>query len=160
MKTDLTKILSVSGYHGLFRYLAQARKGAIVESLSDNTRSCFDLNSKITTLADISIYTMEGEIKLKDVMLKLKDVLGEAEAPSSKSSSDELKALFAKAIPEYDPDKFYVSHMKKIVDWYNCLVKYASLDFVDPEEESGKENGTDDAAESAAEDVAADKVNE
>jgi hypothetical protein len=159
MKTDLTKILSVSGYHGLFRYLAQARKGAIVESLSDKTRSCFDLNSKITTLADISVYTMEGEIKLSEVMLKLKDILGDAEAPSSKSSSDELKALFAKAIPEYDPDKFYVSHMKKIVDWYNCLVKYASLDFSDPEDESGNENEMDETVESDGVDVA-DKVNE
>lgn len=138
MKTDLTKILSISGQPGLYLYIAQARSGAIVESLSDKKRSCFGLNSKMTTLADISIYTTEGEMKLSEVFLKLKDVLGGAEAPASKASSDELKALFAKAVPDYDGERFYVSHMKKVVDWYNCLLKYASLDFVTPEEEASE----------------------
>ena len=134
MKTDLTKILSISGQPGLYLYIAQARSGAIVESLSDKKRSCFGLTSKMTTLADISIYTTEGEMKLSEVFLKLKDVLGGAEAPASKASSDELKALFAKAVPDYDGERFYVSHMKKVVDWY----KYASLDFVTPEEEASE----------------------
>lgn len=138
MKTDLTKILSISGQPGLYLYIAQARSGAIVESLSDKKRSCFGLTSKMTTLADISIYTTEGEMKLSEVFLKLKDVLGGAEAPSSKASSEELKALFAKAVPDYDGERFYVSHMKKVVDWYNCLLKYASLDFVTPEEETSE----------------------
>lgn len=138
MKTDLTKILSISGQPGLYLYIAQARSGAIVESLSDKKRSCFGLTSKMTTLADISIYTTEGEMKLSEVFLKLKDVLGGAEAPASKASSDELKALFAKAVPDYDGERFYVSHMKKVVDWYNCLLKYASLYFVTPEEEASE----------------------
>lgn len=138
MKTDLTKILSISGQPGLYLYIAQARSGAIVESLSDKKRSCFGLTSKMTPLADISIYTTEGEMKLSEVFLKLKDVLGGAEAPASKASSDELKALFAKAVPDYDGERFYVSHMKKVVDWYNCLLKYASLDFVTPEEEASE----------------------
>ena len=138
MKTDLTKILSISGQPGLYLYIAQARSGAIVESLSDKKRSCFGLTSKMTTLADISIYTTEGEMKLSEVFLKLKDVLGGAEAPASKASSDELKALFAKAVPDYDGERFYVPHMKKVVDWYNCLLKYASLDFVTPEEEASE----------------------
>ena len=138
MKTDLTKILSISGQPGLYLYIAQARSGAIVESLSDKKRNCFGLTSEMTTLADISIYTTEGEMKLSEVFLKLKDVLGGAEAPSSKASSEELKALFAKAVPDYDGERFYVSHMKKVVDWYNCLLKYASLDFVTPEEETSE----------------------
>lgn len=95
------------------------------------------MNSRITTLADISIYTEEGETKLKEVFLKMKEVLGDADAPGSKSSPEELKAFFGKALPDYDRDRFYVSHMKKVVDWYNLLKKYASLDF---EEEEGQES--------------------
>ena len=139
MKTDLARILSVSGQHGLFNYIAQARNGAIVEALSDKRRTCFDMKSRITTLADISIYTSEGEMKLQEVFQKLHEALGEADAPTSKASADELKALFLKAIPNYDGDRFYVSHMKKVVDWYNCLHKYASFDFVNPEEEEQAE---------------------
>lgn len=150
MKTDLARILSVSGQHGLFNYIAQARNGAIVEALSDKRRTCFDMKSRITTLADISIYTSEGEMKLQEVFQKLHDALGEADAPTSKASADELKALFLKAIPNYDGDRFYVSHMKKVVDWYNELKNFASLDF-----EEGDEGEA--ASEEAKEE---DKVNE
>lgn len=150
MKTDLARILSVSGQHGLFNYIAQARNGAIVEALSDKRRTCFDMKSRITTLADISIYTSEGEMKLQEVFQKLHDALGEADAPTSKASADELKALFLKAIPNYDVDRFYVSHMKKVVDWYNELKNFASLDF-----EEGNEGEA--ASEETKEE---DKVNE
>ena len=139
MKTDLSKILSISGQRGLFLYLAQARNGAVVESLSDKKRMVADIRSRITTLEDISIYTSEGETKLREVFLKMKDVLGDAPAPTSKASSDELKSLFEKALPDYDGDRFYVSHMKKVVDWYNEIKEYASFDFVDPEEENQAE---------------------
>ena len=136
MKTDLSRILAISGQSGLYLYISQARNGAIVEALADKKRSSVSLTSKITSLADISIYTDDEEVKLQDVFLSMKEVLGDADAPSSKSSADDLKALFEKALPTYDRDRFYVSHMKKVVDWYNNLKKYASLDFVNPEEES------------------------
>ena len=136
MKTDLAKILSVRGQRGLYAYIAQSRIGAIAESLKDHRRTNFAANSGITTLADISIYTMEGELKLKEVFLKLQDVLGDADAPSSKAPQQEIVALFEKAVPDYDGDRFYVSHMKKVVDWYNELKNYASLDFVEEEEEA------------------------
>lgn len=140
MKTDLARILSVSGQHGLYLYLAQARNGAIAESLSDKKRTCFDIKTRLTTLADIAIYTSEGELKLKEVFLKLKDVLGDGDAPSPKASSEELKALFTKAVPDYDADRFYVSHMKKVVEWYNELKNYASLDFAEENETLPEEN--------------------
>ena len=136
MKTDLAKILSVRGQRGLFSYIAQSRNGAIAESLQDHKRVNFSAASGITTLEDISIYTMEGEVKLKEVFLKMKEVLGDASAPSSKAPEAEIKALFEKALPDYDGDRFYVSHMKKVVEWYNQLKNFASLDFVEEEEEA------------------------
>lgn len=129
MKTDLSKILSVSGQSGLYRYIAQARGGAIAESLATGKRTCFSVSSRITTLADISIYTNEGELKLSEVFKKLETALNGAEAPSSKADSETIKDLFARAVPDYDADRFYLSHMKKVVEWYNLLLKYASLDF-------------------------------
>ena len=138
MKTDLAKILSVRGQRGLYAYIAQSRIGAIAESLKDHRRTNFAANSGITTLADISIYTMEGELKLKEVFRKLQDVLGDADAPSSKAPQQEIVALFEKAVPDYDGDRFYVSHMKKVVDWYNELKNFASLDFVEEDEEAAE----------------------
>ena len=132
---DLAKILTVSGQRGLFLYVAQARHGVIAESLRDKKIVVFDAKSRLTTLADIAIYTQTQELKLQEVFLSLKNVLEGGEAPSSKSSDQELKALFEKAVPDYDADRFYVSHMKKVVDWYNELLTYASLDFESEEQE-------------------------
>ena len=139
MKTDLTKVLAVSGQSGLYLYISSTRTGAVVESLADKKRSAVSATSKITSLADISIYTDDEEVKLQDVFLSMKEVLGEADAPSAKSKPEELKALFEKALPAYDRDRFYVSHMKKVVEWYNALKNYASLDFVNPEDEAAEQ---------------------
>jgi len=139
-KTDLKKILSIAGEPGLFRFVAQANAGVIAESLSTGKRNLFGLSARLTTLSEISIYTSDQEVSLMDVFEKMRDFLGEGDAPQSKSSPEELKAFFEKALPDYDRDRFYVSHMKKVVDWYSQLNKYASLDFEKPQpEESAKE---------------------
>ena len=69
------------------------------------------------------------------MFVKLHEVLGDKDAPTAKASADELKKLFKQAVPDYDGDRFYVSHMKKVVEWYNELKNFASLDF-ETEEES------------------------
>lgn len=134
-KTDLSKILAVSGYPGLYRFVAQSRTGAIAESLADGHRVNFPANGKITTLEDISIYTDDAEVKLREVFGKMKKALAAASAPGAKAPENEIRALFEKALPDYDRDRFYLSHMKKVVTWYNELKEKASLDFVDPEKE-------------------------
>ncbi len=152
MKTDLARVLTVSGKHGLYLYIGQARNGAIVEKLEDKQRTIFDLNSRITSLGDISIYTTEAEMKLQEVFEAMKKVLGDAAAPDKKASADELKDFFVKAIPNYDGDRFYVSHMKKVVEWYNELRTGASLEFMtdeDREQEYKKAKEEESKEESA-----------
>lgn len=135
MQTDLRKVLSVSGQRGLYMYVAQARNGVIAESLAEKKRVVFSGTSRISTLSDIAIFTSEGELRLAEVFVAIKEALGETEVPSSKASESEIVALFTKAIPDYDSDRFYLSHMRKVLDWYSEIVKYASLDFVKEDEE-------------------------
>ena len=139
MKTDLSKILSITGQSGLYRYIAHSRGGVIAENLTTGKRTCFSLSSRITTLADISIYTREGELRLSEVFKKIETALEGAQAPSSKADPEQVKAVFEKAVPDYDGERFYLSHMKKVVDWYNLLLKYASLDFVTEEDAESAE---------------------
>ena len=150
MKTDLSKILSVSGHHGLYEYIAQARTGAIAEALCDKKRTVFDMHSRITTLADIAIFTSEGEMKLKDVFLAIKKAAGDKPAPTSKSSDKDIKSFFAKAVPNYDEDRFYVSHMKKVSEWYNDIKNHASLEFV--EEDEAEQEAPEEASQDPAND--------
>ena len=145
MKTDLARILSVSGQHGLYEYVAQARNGAIAETLADKKRTVLSGTSRITTLEDIAIYTSEGEMKMNEVFDALHKYLGDKEAPSPKAVPAELEGLFAAAIPNYDADRFYVSHMRKVVDWYSQLAKYASLDFMTDEDRKAEAEAAEKA---------------
>lgn len=145
MKTNLQQIFSITGEQGLFRYVSQARNGMIAESMLTGKRSVFGPHAKVSSLSDISIYTEDGETPLKDVLLKMKEVLGEDNAPDSKSDARTLKDFFAKVLPGYDEDRFYPSHMKKVVAWYNVLKQHASLDFEEPAEtEEGAEEATEE----------------
>lgn len=136
-KTNLQKTLSIAGQPGLFKFVAQANSGVVVESLSTGKRNMYGMNARLTSLSDISIYTADEELPLLKVLEAMREILGESDAPDPKTKPEALKEFFNNVIPDYDRDRFYVSHMKKIVDWYNELKKHASLDFEIPEE-----NGT------------------
>lgn len=138
MKTNLQKILSIAGQPGLFSYLTQANAGVVVESLTTKKRTVCGMNMRISSLSDISVFTDEGEVSLETMFEKMKEKLGDQPAPSPKSSPEELKAFFANVLPDYDRDRFYASHMKKIAEWYNTLKEFASLDFEKKEDESGE----------------------
>lgn len=139
MKTNLQKILSIAGQPGLFSYLTQANAGVVVESLATKKRTVCGMSMRISSLSDISVFTEEGEVSLETMFEKMKEKLGEQAAPSAKSNPEELKKFFGEVLPDYDRDKFYVSHMKKVVEWYNVLKEFASLDFEKQEEGSAAE---------------------
>lgn len=126
--------MSISGQSGLYLYVSQAHQGAIVEALATKKRSCCPMSARMTSLADIAIYTDEEEVKLQEVFEKMHAHLGENDAPAAKSDPKVLKGLFEEVLPTYDRDRFYVSHMKKVVEWYNLLKNNASLDFESLEE--------------------------
>lgn len=144
MKTDLQKVLSISGEQGLFTYISQARTGMIAESLLTKKRSVFGHTAKVSSLSDIAIYTEEGEMPLKEVFEKMKAHLGEDFAPDAKVQQKVLVNFFAEVVPGYDSERFYPSHMKKVVQWYNILKEYASLDFVDDESEQAQEDSKEE----------------
>lgn len=135
MKTNLQKILSISGQSGLFLFINQANSGVIVESLTTKKRNLFGMQSRLTSLSDISIFTEDEELPLKRVLEMMRDHLSGNEAPDSKSTPEVLKIFFKTVVPNYDQERFYTSHMKKVVDWYNLLKTYASLDFEDNDAE-------------------------
>lgn len=133
---DLTGILSISGYGGLFKLIKQTKTGFVVESLLDKKRMQAFASSKISTLEDIAIYTETGEMHLKDVLKKIFQEENEKQLSlTAKSSGEELKAFFEKVLPDYDRERVYVSDIKKVVSWYNILVDNGLIDLKEDEEE-------------------------
>jgi len=136
---DLSKILSISGKPGLFKMLAQTKNGMVVESLLDGKRSTAFSHERISTLEEISIYTDDEDIPLKDVLKAIYEKQNGEAALSHKSEGDELKSFFEEAVPEYDKENVYVSDIKKVINWYNTLHEHSLLDFTEEEEEKKEE---------------------
>ncbi len=126
---DLKEIMSVSGHSGLFRFISQGRNGIIVESFADQKRSFVSASQKVSSLADIAIFTDGEEVPLHDVFKSIYDLGTDAQVPDAKSSPEELKKFLEKVLPNYDRDRVYVSDIKKLVTWYHALKDLNLLNF-------------------------------
>ena len=134
MKTDLTKILAISGQPGLYRYVAQSTRGIIVESLGDGKRMNASATSRVSALSEISMFTEGDDIALADVFTRIYAHTGGKEAISHKEAPEKLKAAFAEVLPEYDRERVHVSDIKKCFAWFNVLVGAGFTEFKLPEE--------------------------
>jgi hypothetical protein len=141
---ELKEIMSVSGQSGLFKFVSQGRNGIIVESLSDKKRTFINASQKVSPLSDISIFTSEDEVSLKDVFKTIKQLDQGTPVPDPKASPDILKKFMETILPDYDRERVYVSDIKKLVAWYNELLKFNLLDF--EEEAEQKEEAKADTA--------------
>ena len=69
----LKEILSISGKPGLYKLVNNTSNAIIVESLLDGKRFPAYSNSKIISLEDISIYTENEDMPLKEVLKRIFD---------------------------------------------------------------------------------------
>lgn len=139
----LKDYLSVSGQHGLFKFIAQGRNAIIVEHLETGKRTSAFASSKISKLEDISVYTTEGEVALSALFDKIHEKENGGPAPDEKSDSDVLRNYFAEILPDYDRQRVYASDIKKILLWYNTLHKLNLLVKEEPAEEKPEEKGVE-----------------
>jgi len=151
---DLSKILAISGKPGLYKMLTEIKNGFIVESLSDGSRFPVFTHERVSSLQEISVFTTGDEdLPLKDVLRKIHEKMEGKTGPDPKSSPEKLKTFFKEAVPEYDPERVYVSDMKKVVSWYNLLLDKQMLDFTEENENvSTEENDTGEAPQESPSD--------
>src|SRR3989304_7331054 len=120
---DITKVIAISGFPGLYKVIAQASNGFIVESLIDKKRMPAYSSYKISGLSDISMFTTGDDKPLKAVLQAIFDKQAGAAAPDHKSSDEEVKKYFAGVVPDLDKERVRISDMKKALQWYNILQK-------------------------------------
>ncbi|MFI5160422.1 MAG: DUF5606 domain-containing protein [Sphingobacteriales bacterium] len=117
---NLKGIVAVAGKPGLWKALAQNKNGFILESLdAQKVKLMANLSTaKIAALDEITIFSDEEDILLKDVFEKMKSVKN---VPDAKADGKQLRELFREVAPAHDEEKVYASDMKKIVSWYHIL---------------------------------------
>jgi hypothetical protein len=150
---DLKDIMSISGKPGLHKNVAQSKTGVIVESLADGKRFQVFASDKISALGEISIYTSGEDLPLREVFRLIREKHADKPAPGNKATDKQLVEFFEEIVPTYDKDRFYVSHMRKLVGWYNILLEKGITDFEAPAEESPSDTteaqGEDDSKKEA-----------
>lgn len=123
----LAEIATISGKGGLFKVLSPTKSGVILESLDEaKTKLVASASQRLSLLHEISIYTTtkEGTVALEDVLKKIYAEFGNDLGIDSNADGSELKAFIKSVLPEYDEDRVYVSDIKKLVKWYEILLKY------------------------------------
>ena len=113
----LKEILTISGRPGLFKLVARGNNCLIVESVDNAARRLpVQGTDKVVSLGDISIYTDHGEMSLREVFLGIQEKYGKQvlDVDVHKSSADELCGFLAGVVSDYDRDRVYPSHIKKL----------------------------------------------
>ncbi|MBT0608501.1 DUF5606 domain-containing protein [Aequorivita echinoideorum] len=136
---SLEKVLSISGKPGLYKLKTQTRSGFLAESLLDGKTINVSGRHNVSLLSEIAIYTLTEEVPLRKVFSKISEKENGKEAISHKASKDELEEYFFGILPDYDEDRVYASDIKKVVQWYNLLVKNGITDFSQEKDEEKAE---------------------
>lgn len=131
-KQKMETILSISGKPGLYKLVSRGKANLIVEALdATHRRQPAFASDRVTSLADIAMYTDAEDIPLWKVLKSLgeKEESKECSLNYKKCSAAELHDFFAAVLPEYDRDRVHDSDIKKLIQWYNILVKSGITDF-------------------------------
>lgn len=145
MKTELEKVLSVSGKPGLFLVLNSGKSAIIAESLLDGKKHPIHTTQRVSSLADISIFTIEEDVPLRDVLTKMKEHYKGESAPENKGDSKLMRKEMIEFLPTYDEDRVYDSDIRKLFLWYNLLQSKGMLEFAPAENEEETEEGATEA---------------
>lgn len=117
---NLKALVSVTGKPGLFKLIGQNKGGFILESLDEQkVKSVVNLaTTKLATLEDITVYGNDEDLKLTDILGRMKT---STQVVDAKSDGKTLREFFREVAPDHDEERVYSSDIKKIINWYGII---------------------------------------
>ena len=132
------RVLTISGKPGPYSLLSSARNMIIVEVV-DATKKRIPVHNtdKVVMLDDIAIYTDTEEVPLREVFAKIYEKEnGVLPLDLKMATPEEMVEYFEGIMPDYDRERVYLTHIKKMYSWYNILVANGVVDFKVEEEQT------------------------
>ena len=126
-------ILSIAGKPGLYKLVSRGKMNLIVETLDEShKRMPAFATDRVTSLADIAMFTDSDDVPLMTVLAALRDK--EQGKPVNmnykKVPAKELRDYFADGVlPNYDRDRVHDSDIRKLMHWYDILVENGITNF-------------------------------
>ncbi len=132
-------IIAISGKPGLYKLISRGNNNLIVEMVDPSHRRMpVFASDRVTSLRDTAMYTDSEDkplLEILDIMCK-KEEGKETAINYKKATGKELREYFAEILPDFDRDRVHDSDIKKLLQWYNILVKNGITDFLDEEEQA------------------------
>ncbi len=127
---EYRQIVAVTGLSGLYQLMSTKSDGAIVRSLADKSVKFVSARiHHITPLESIEIYTTGDNVRLHEVLEKIKENDGQVAGLNSKKDDKAAKAYFKTILPDFDESRVYVSDIRKVLKWYEILKTNDLLNF-------------------------------
>jgi hypothetical protein len=130
----ISDVLAISGKPGLFKILASSPKNLVVESMIDGKRSSIPGSLRVSSLSDITMYTIEEDVPLREILKSMFDKNKGKPALSHNSAPQEVKDFIDSVVNDLDHGRVYASDLRKLVQWYNLLISQKALPFEEEEE--------------------------
>jgi hypothetical protein len=135
---EYNKLISATGFSGLFELVSSKNDGAIVKSLEDeSTKFISTRQHQFSHLESIEVYTNDENVNLVEVF---KAMEASTETLPSEKDNKAVRSYFEKVFPVMDFERVYNSDMKKMVRWFNVIKKHnIEIKLTEAPEESGQE---------------------
>jgi dephospho-CoA kinase len=149
-------ILSIAGKSGLYKLVSRGKSNLIVESLDETHRRLPAFaTDRVTSLSDIAMYTDADDVPLWQVLENVgkQENLQLLSFNYRKVSAAERREYFSKVLPNWDQNRVHDSDIKKLLQWYDILVKNGITDFkkvlipTNGTNIADRENGTEDQSD-------------
>ncbi|MDP1726308.1 MAG: DUF5606 domain-containing protein [Bacteroidota bacterium] len=134
---ELKDVVAIAGQSGLHKIVGRTKNGLIVETIGTGRRFATGFQDKVSVLEDISIYTVDEDMRLNKVLLKLK---ASAEVPAPKDDMKKVRQFLIETI-QLDSERVYDNDIKKLMNWFHILkdvLDFSKLE--EPAEEQVAEN--------------------
>ncbi len=121
---ELKDVVSVAGKPGLHKIIGKGANGLVLESLDGTAkRTITPLSQKVSILDDISVYTLETDIKLSEIFktMDVMDKAGQYSSLNKDSNGEAIKKWFEAILPNFDKDRVYNSDIQKMSNWFAML---------------------------------------
>lgn len=139
-------ILSIAGKPGLYKLVNHAKMNLIVETIDEKKKRIPTFaTDRVTSLSDISMFTKGDDVPLYEVLVNVREK-EEGKVSSfdwRKASAKQLQNYFAEVLPDYDRDRVHNSDIKKLLQWYDILIKAGISNFEEVLKPDGEEEVED-----------------
>ncbi|WP_118974461.1 DUF5606 family protein [Taibaiella koreensis] len=157
---EYRQIVAVTGLSGLYQLMSTKNDGAIVRSLTDKSVKFVSARiHHITPLESIEIYTTGDNVRLHEVLEKIKEQDGEVAELNKKKDDKATKAYFKTVLPDFDESRVYTSDIRKLLKWYEILKANDLLNFDYLKEQPEEEDATaGEAVDATPEEIATEEA--